>query len=249
MPLNVQVLEESFAYIKPKATQFASRFYFNLFDENPELEPLFANTNMQEQEKKLVQTLVLVVYNLRNLAYLKTLLKDLGERHIRYGTVEAHYPMVGAALLKTFEFYLEKKWTKEVKQAWTDAYGEIVNIMLSGSETKSSEEISELELLEEPPPNPTIVDFASTQPDATAKSLYEKEEISELELLEEPPPNPTIVDFASTQPNAIASRFNLKLLLIIFILAGLLSVGLVYYHSSLTTGQEDNRGGATPVIN
>ncbi|NJM69653.1 MAG: hypothetical protein HC862_05180 [Scytonema sp. RU_4_4] len=208
MSLNVKVLEESFACIKPKATQFASTFYDNLFNDNPELKPLFANTNMQEQEKKLMQTLVLVIYNLRNLTYLKSLLRDLGERHIRYGTVQVHYPMVGAALLKTFEFYLGKEWTKEVKQAWTDAYAEIVNLMLS--ETKSEEEISELELLEQ-------------------RRL-----------------DPIIVDFASTQPNATASRFHLKLLLIIFVLAGLLSVGLLYYHSSLTTGQQ---GGATPVRN
>ncbi|MBW4498136.1 MAG: hypothetical protein KME57_00720 [Scytonema hyalinum WJT4-NPBG1] len=53
--LNVKVLEKSFAGIKPYATQFASRFYYNLFTDNPQLEPLFANTNMQEQDKKLYQ--------------------------------------------------------------------------------------------------------------------------------------------------------------------------------------------------
>ena len=52
--LNVKVLEKSFAGIKPYATQFASRFYYNLFTDNPQLEPLFANTNMQEQDKKLI---------------------------------------------------------------------------------------------------------------------------------------------------------------------------------------------------
>lgn len=44
-----------------------------------------------------------------------------------------HYPIVGATLLKTLEFYLGTNWTPEVKQAWSDAYEEIVNIMLQGA--------------------------------------------------------------------------------------------------------------------
>ena len=133
MSLNVQAVEESFAHIKPHAAEFASKFYCILFQDNPEIKPLFANTNIVEQEKKLLQTLVLVVQNLRTSTYLNNILQDLGERHVRYGTLEAHYPIVGAALLKTLEFYLGESWTPEVKQAWIDAYGAIVSIMLRGA--------------------------------------------------------------------------------------------------------------------
>ena len=107
MSLNVEVLEQSFERVKPHATEFASSFYNNLLTDYPQLRPLFANTTMEEQEKKLMMSLVLVIENLRNLGYLTIILKQLGERHVRYGTMKEHDPMVGAALLKTFESYLE----------------------------------------------------------------------------------------------------------------------------------------------
>jgi hemoglobin-like flavoprotein len=131
--LNAKVLEDSFALVKPQAGEFAFSFYNNLFDDYPQLQPLFASTNMEEQEKKLIMSLVLVINNLRNLSYLKTLLKDLGTRHVNYGIVREYYPMVGAALLKTFESYLGAKWTPEVKQAWADGYEAIANLMLEGN--------------------------------------------------------------------------------------------------------------------
>ncbi|BAZ26218.1 hypothetical protein NIES4073_71240 [Kalymmatonema gypsitolerans NIES-4073] len=241
--LNVKVLEKSFAGIKPYATQFASRFYYNLFTDNPQLEPLFANTNMQEQDKKLMMTLVLVIYNLRNFAYLKTILRDLGERHVRYATIEEHYPMVGTALLKTFEFYLGTDWTPEVKQAWTDAYAEIVKIMLEGM--KSPEEALKLENELQPSSKIAIVNSVPTHPPAIASTLNDSEKTSKLEDVSQPKTNPARTSFAPTQPPATVSSLKAKLLPIIFVVAGLLSVGLVYYHSSSTERQE----GVIPIQN
>ena len=134
MSLNIEVLEQSFERVKPYTTVFASSFYENLFNDYPQVQSLFANTDMKKQEKMLLSALVLVVENLRNPGYLTTVLQQLGERHVRYGTMREHYPLVGAALLKTFESYLGQDWTPEVKQAWVDAYGMIVSIMLEGAE-------------------------------------------------------------------------------------------------------------------
>jgi hemoglobin-like flavoprotein/transposase len=128
--LNIKVLEESFALIKSHEERFAVSFYENLFTDYPQLRRLFINTSMKDQEKKLMKSLVLVIYNLRNLTYLKSVLRDLGIRHIRYHTKVEHYPMVGAALLKTFESFLGPNWTPEVKQAWADAYTIVVDLML-----------------------------------------------------------------------------------------------------------------------
>ena len=135
--VNVKVLEDTFALIRPHASEFAVSFYKNLFTHYPQLQPLFVNTTMQEQEKKLMISLVLVINNLHNLTYLATLLKDLGERHVKYGTKSEYYPMVGVALLKTLESFLGVKWTPEVKQAWTHAYGAIADLMLDRKDLQS----------------------------------------------------------------------------------------------------------------
>lgn len=134
MSLNIELLEESFNRIKPNAPEFATSFYDNLFADYPQAKPLFANTNMAEQKKKLIASLVLVIQNLRKPDALTGALKGMGARHVQYGTLPEHYPLVGASILKTFESYLGPDWTPEVKQAWVDAYGAIANLMLEGAD-------------------------------------------------------------------------------------------------------------------
>ncbi|MEG3841044.1 globin family protein [Microcoleus sp. herbarium14] len=134
MSLNVELLEQSFEQIKPRANDFVASFYENLFAAHPEVKPLFAHTNMVEQRKHLIAALVLVIQNLRKPEVLGKALKTLGAKHVGYGTIPQHYPAVGEALLTTFEQYLQQDWTIEVKQAWVDALTAITALMLNGAE-------------------------------------------------------------------------------------------------------------------
>lgn len=138
MSLQVEVLEQSFEQVKPKSDDFVTSFYDNLFTANPEAKPLFANTDMAKQKKMLLNSLVLVVENLRKPEVLSDALKGLGARHVKYGALPEHYPLVGNALLKTFSDYLGESWTPEVKQAWVDAYGAITTLMLEGADYPSN---------------------------------------------------------------------------------------------------------------
>ena len=139
MSLQVETLEQSFEKIKPYADEFVSSFYENLFSANPEAKPLFGSTDMAAQKKKLLGSLVLVVENLRKPDALSEALKGLGARHVKYGALPEHYPLVGNALLTTFEQYLGPTWTEEVKQAWVEAYGAITQLMLEGADYSSEE--------------------------------------------------------------------------------------------------------------
>jgi len=139
MSLKAELLEQSFESIKPSANEFVSSFYDNLFTANPEAKPLFDTTDMKAQKKKLLSSLVLVVENLREPEILDSSLRGLGARHVKYGALPEHYPLVGGALLTTFEQYLQDEWTPEVKQAWVDAYGAISEIMLDGADYSEAE--------------------------------------------------------------------------------------------------------------
>ena len=139
MSLQVELLEQSFEEVKPQANKFAGSFYENLFTANPEAKPLFEHTNMAKQQKMLLNSLVMVVENLRKPDVLSDTLRGLGARHVKYGALPAHYPLVGGALLTTFEQYLKEDWTPEVKQAWVDAYGAISEIMLDGADYSEAE--------------------------------------------------------------------------------------------------------------
>ena len=132
--LAVGLLEQSFEQVKPQAEAFVNSFYDNLFTDYPAAKPLFEHTNMAKQKQMLLGALVMVVENLRKPEVLSESLKGLGARHVKYGALPEHYPLVGNSLLKTFEQYLDTNWTQQVKQAWVDAYGAITALMLEGAE-------------------------------------------------------------------------------------------------------------------
>ncbi|GAB4286563.1 MAG: hypothetical protein Fur0025_19180 [Oscillatoriaceae cyanobacterium] len=150
MSLNVELLEQSFAQIKPRADEFVVSFYENLFIAYPEVQPLFAKTEMNKQYKKLLNSLVLVVESIRHPEALEAVLQALGARHVSYGVIRAYYPGVGQALLATFEQYLQDNWTPEIKQAWTDAYMAITLQMLKGAGEDVTPEQLQLDMGEIP---------------------------------------------------------------------------------------------------
>jgi hemoglobin-like flavoprotein len=134
MSLNIDCLESSFSQIRNQGDTFTTHFYANLFADSPEVRPLFAKTNMQQQGRHLFDALTLVVDSLRNSEVLVATLEGLGTRHVRYGVLPAHYPMVGGALLKAFSTCLGEAWTADVEQAWVEAYGAVTELMLTGAD-------------------------------------------------------------------------------------------------------------------
>ena len=131
--MNIELLEQSFSQVSPRAIAFSASFYENLFRHHPELKPMFAQTSLEAQEKKLVFSLAAIVENLRNPGVTQKALLSLGARHAEVGTIREHYPFVGQALLETFEAYLGDDWTPEVANAWIEAYDAIANTMLEGA--------------------------------------------------------------------------------------------------------------------
>ena len=159
MSLNVELLEQSFELVKPKADEFVGSFYNNLFTDYPAAKPLFEHSDMVKQQQMLKGGLVMVVENLRNPDVLSKALKGLGARHVKYGALPEHYPLVGNSLLKTLEQYAGSAWTAELKEAWAGAYGAITELMLEGADytqqevalesTSAEEEGLKVELLEQ----------------------------------------------------------------------------------------------------
>ena len=65
-PELMDKVEESFARIKADKQSFTESFYERLFEQSPQLRPLFSGTNMMRQGSKLYAILVLLVENLRH---------------------------------------------------------------------------------------------------------------------------------------------------------------------------------------
>ncbi len=139
--LQVELLEKTFNALAPQGEQLVARFYENMFSRHPEVKPLFANTTPEEQRKKLLASLVLVVNNLRKPDKLVPALTAMGERHQAYGVLPEHYPIVTNTLLETMQEFAGELWTDEVQAAWSEALNTVSTTMLNAY-TKENDDMA-----------------------------------------------------------------------------------------------------------
>jgi hemoglobin-like flavoprotein len=128
-PVQKQLVKDSFALVVPVADQAAVRFYERLFEADPSLRPLFAQTDMSRQRQLLVQTLGVAVASLDTLETITPAVQALGRRHAGYGVRDADYETVGAALICTFDDVLGEAFTRDVREAWLAAYRLLSGVM------------------------------------------------------------------------------------------------------------------------
>src|SRR5438477_3093307 len=129
-PIQVALVQDSFAKVAPISEQAAALFYDRLFEVAPLVKPMFPD-DMTEQRRKLMMMLAAVVNGLGNLESILPAASALAKRHAGYGATAEHYPVVGAALLWTLEQGLGEGWTPELAEAWGVAYDTLSVYMIS----------------------------------------------------------------------------------------------------------------------
>ena len=111
-------------------------FYRKLFFDMSHLEKLF-HSSREDQAKKLVEMLSVIVSRLDNMEDLNEEIKQLAIRHVQYGVKEHHYKAVGTALLWTMQQGLGKDWNEEVKEAWASCFNILSTTMINASDYKN----------------------------------------------------------------------------------------------------------------
>ncbi len=129
---DVELLESSFAALEPQADELVASFYSRLFERYPEVKPMFANSDLVEQQKKLLAALQLVISNLRNPEVLQETLKSLGKKHQAYGAEAAHFDAVASVMLDVLAEFAGDLWSAPMATAWGDALGAVKAVMLEG---------------------------------------------------------------------------------------------------------------------
>lgn len=128
-----ELVKGSWEKVVPIADQAAEIFYGKLFALDPDVKPLFAEADMKEQGKKLMQMITTAVRGLDNLEALIPAVQNLGKRHVDYGVKAEHYDTVGAALLDTLAAGLGDEFTDETKAAWAETYTTLATVMKDAS--------------------------------------------------------------------------------------------------------------------
>jgi nitric oxide dioxygenase len=131
-PQQIDLVQRSFAEVKPIAAAAAGLFYNRLFILDPSLRHLFKG-EMTKQGQMLMSMIGAAVAGLRNLETLAPVVRQLGARHVGYGVRTEHYAIVGSALLWTLGEGLGEKFTPEVREAWAAAYDLLSEVMQLGA--------------------------------------------------------------------------------------------------------------------
>jgi hemoglobin-like flavoprotein len=135
MSLNLDALETSFDHIAPRGDELMDVFYTRLFAVAPAVKPLFAGTDLKRQKAMLLAALVLLRRSLRDLDSVTPALRELGARHVRYGALPEHYPVVGKVLIFSMAQVAGAAWTPDYEQAWTEAFTVVAGAMLDGAQS------------------------------------------------------------------------------------------------------------------
>lgn len=110
----------------------ADLFYRRLFEIAPQVRPLFPE-DLKEQKRKLMAMLATAVGGLGNIEALIGPLKELGARHVNFGTKDSDYEAVASALVWTLDRSLGPAFTPDVKDAWVSTYQVLAEVMQSGA--------------------------------------------------------------------------------------------------------------------
>jgi nitric oxide dioxygenase len=138
MNLNIDALEASFDQVAVRGDELVETFYERLFTVAPAVRPLFAGTDLKRQKAMLLATLVLLRRSLRDLESVTPKLRELGARHVRYGALPEHYPVVGEVLIASMAEIAGDAWTLEYELAWTEAFAVVSAAMLDGASSVAS---------------------------------------------------------------------------------------------------------------
>jgi hemoglobin-like flavoprotein len=123
-----KLIHESFERIEPARELVAQLFCMKLFRLDPSLRTKFASP-MDVQARRFSAAMKLAMITLNHDEGLRPILKLLGARHRQLGIRLRHYRTMARALTWTLETSLEKRFTRETKDAWNAFLNQITRAL------------------------------------------------------------------------------------------------------------------------
>lgn len=132
MKLDVRLLRESFESLRPQGDEMVGKFYSILFSRHPDIQKMFARTDMEAQRKKFFDTLDEIIKHLEQPDKTLSDLLILGNSHVDYGVKPEQYAPVCDCLVEAMQHVAGKKWNARLEAAWRDAYAAVAGVMKKG---------------------------------------------------------------------------------------------------------------------
>lgn len=131
-PQQMDLVRRSFALVALQPDATAALFYRRLFEQAPELRPLFIG-DMRGQGQRLMQMIGAAVRLLDQPEALLPVLAQLGARHAGYGVQAGDYRSVGRALITTLEEGLGADFDHPTREAWVAMYALVSTTMMAAA--------------------------------------------------------------------------------------------------------------------
>ena len=142
IPLQLRIVQETFAKIENHLEQFSALFYERLFQIDPGTRPLFhSDVKLQHTFAKVLGEVIIL--RLRSLIFLPATAKATaaaiipgaywsGRLHHGYGVSPGHFETMKRALIDALRHQLGAEFTEDVKEAWSQAYDILSAAMQKG---------------------------------------------------------------------------------------------------------------------
>ena len=134
--MEAKILQRTLVLLQPHLNHFVYKFYESLFTKNTEIKSLLAYVNIEQQEKRMISALLLVIQSIERRDFLDNILRNLVNKYLNSQVVADYYPLIGEAFLETLKRYLGSEWTPKVEENWKQAYQIISDLILASTQDK-----------------------------------------------------------------------------------------------------------------
>lgn len=133
---QIAILRDSMVRLIPACERVSANFYKKLFEAHPQLRPLFAE-DMEPQKEKLILMLATAIDLLAAPEAFQDACAEHGRRHVKYGALPVHYPIVAQLTLSEIGEAANPPLTGDEQAAWTLLLDLVVTQMLAGASAEN----------------------------------------------------------------------------------------------------------------
>ena len=143
---NRALVQSSWTIIKADRQQVGIKFFLKIFEIAPaalqlfsfkDERPLESSAGLKVHAMLVMKTVGEAVAGLKDIPALVPVLVNLATRHADFSVKQEHFPVVGQALLSTFQEVMREKWTPEIQAAWSGVWDVLVSVMSPALEEAS----------------------------------------------------------------------------------------------------------------
>jgi nitric oxide dioxygenase len=128
-----ELVKATVPILKSSGNALVTYFYQRMLANNPELKNIFnmANQANGKQQNALTGAVLAYAENIDDPTVLINVLKSIGNKHVSLHILPEQYDIVGHNLIESIKEVLGELATDELVDAWTCAYTELAQIMIS----------------------------------------------------------------------------------------------------------------------